>query len=84
MTPETWADVFNWILLATGAALAAGTGAALLRYRRTGVFPGQQTDDEGRPTTAPSVRTAVVKTVIGVVLAVWGLAGLIVGTAPLG
>lgn len=76
MTPQTWADVAGWMLLAVGTAIALGTGAALLRYRRTGTFPGQPTDDHGEPVAPPAVRTAWVKVGIGVVLAVWGLASL--------
>jgi hypothetical protein len=57
----------------------SGTGLALLRYRRDGVFPGQPVDDDGRPTAAPSLRSAYVKLGIGLVLAVWGLAGLRAG-----
>lgn len=80
MTPQTWADTASWGLLAIGAALVLGTGAALLRYRRTGLFPGQPTDAEGNPTTQPSVRTAVGKVVLGLALAVWGVAGLTAGS----
>ncbi len=76
MTPQTWADVASWGLLAVGAALALGTGAALLHYRRKGVFPGQPLDDDGKPLTQPSVRTAIAKVALGVALAVWGFAGL--------
>lgn len=76
MTPQTWADVAYWTLLAVGAALFLGTGAALLRYRRDGVFPGQPTDDDGRPAAAVSVRAAVVKAAVGAVLTVWGAVGL--------
>lgn len=56
-------------LAASGAALFLGTGAALLTYRRTGAFPGQPADDPA----APSVRTAVVKVVLGAALIALGL-----------
>lgn len=54
---------------ATGAALFLGTGAALLTYRRTGAFPGQPADDQ----PPPSIRTALVKVVLGAALIVLGL-----------
>jgi hypothetical protein len=79
MAPETWADVANYLLLAVGAAMAVGTGTALLRYRRDGVFPGQQVDDDGRPVHEPSVRSAYVKVGLGTILALYGLAGLTAG-----
>jgi hypothetical protein len=68
------ADLGGWILIAVGAALGGGTGAALLRYRQTGAFPGQPA---ARPDGSPvpvSVRAAVVKCVVGVALLVWGVA----------
>ncbi|MEE8600343.1 hypothetical protein [Euzebya tangerina] len=80
MTPETWADVGNWLLLAVGAAMFFGTGFAVLSFRRNGVFPGQELDDDGLPTHEPALRTAYVKIVLGLVLGVWGLAGLTAGT----
>ena len=80
MTPETFADVANWLLLCLGAAMAGGTGMALWQFRRDGVFPGQPVDEDGTPTEEPAVRTAYVKIVIGVILALYGLAGLTVGT----
>jgi hypothetical protein len=63
----------NLMLLAVGGAVALGTGAALIRYRRTGAFPSQPLD---RPPERSAVRGAVAKLVVGVVLALWGLAGL--------
>ncbi|WP_370324911.1 hypothetical protein [Euzebya sp.] len=80
MTPETWADVANWVLLAVGAAMAFGTGLALLAYRRDGVFPGQPVDEDGTPEKAPAIRSAYVKVVLGLALGVWGLAGLTTGS----
>ena len=76
MTPQDWADVAAWMLTAVGAAILLGTGAALLRYRRTGTFPGQPTDEHGVPLAPPAVKTAWTKVAIGVVLLVWGLATL--------
>lgn len=80
MTPETWADVGNWLVLALGAAMAGGTGVALLSYRRTGLFPGQPIDDEGNPVGEVSVGSAVTRVVVGAVLVLWGLAGLVAGS----
>lgn len=65
-----WSIIFGELVAGVGAALAVGTGAALLRYRRTGRFPGQ---GEGQ---RPSVVTAWVKFATGVVLVAWGLATL--------
>lgn len=80
MTPETWADVANWLLLAVGVAMASGTGLALIRYRRDGVFPGQPVDEDGTPVREPAIRSAWVKVGLGVILGVWGLAGLTTGS----
>lgn len=80
MAPETFADVANWILVCLGAAMAGGTGMALLSYRRNGVFPGQPVDDDGAPQREPALRTVYVKIVIGVIVALWGVAGLTAGT----
>lgn len=58
---------------AVGAALAVGTLAALVRYRRTGTMPGS---DE--PVELPRRRLIGMwaRIVIGVVLAVYGIATL--------
>lgn len=80
MTPETWADVANYLMLALGAAMAIGTGLALLSYRRNGVFPGQPVDEEGVPVGTPSIRSAYIKIGLGLVVGLWGLAGLQAGT----
>ncbi|AXV09590.1 hypothetical protein DVS28_a4933 [Euzebya pacifica] len=79
MTPETWMDLVNWMLLALGAAMAGGTGVALFRFRRTGLFPGQPIDDDGNPIGTPSITSAWVKVAIGGILVLWGLAGLASG-----
>lgn len=76
MTPQTWADVINWVLLALGGAMAIGTGVALVRYHRTGLFPGQPIDDAGEPLEQPSVTSAWVKVVIGSIVALYAVAGL--------
>lgn len=79
MTPQTWADIANYMLLAVGAAMFFGTGMALLAYRRDGVFPGQAADEDGVP-REPAVRSAWTKIVVGLVLGLWGLAGLTAGS----
>lgn len=57
---------------AVGAALAAGTGAALLRYHRTGDFPGVE---EG-----PVARTRLValwlRVVVGAAIAAYAVVDL--------
>ena len=63
----------NMLLLAFGGAVALGTGAALTHYRRHGRFPSQPPE---REVTPGALRTAKAKLVIGVILALWGLAGL--------
>ena len=80
MSPETWTDVANWLMLALGAAMFFGTGFAMLTYRRTGLFPGQPVDDDGLPAQEPSITGAWVKVSLGLVIGVWGLAGLTTGT----
>lgn len=80
MTPETFGDVASWLLLCLGAAMAGGTGVALLSYRRHGVFPGQPVDDDGNPEGEPALRTAYVKIAIGVIIGLWGLVGLLTGS----
>lgn len=66
----SWSIVAGEFLVGVGAALALGTGAALVRYRRTGSFPGQE---EGQ---SASVTSAWVKFGLGLGLLVWGLATL--------
>lgn len=46
MVPTSYTEVALFLLLALGAALFLGTGAALLRYRRTGHFPGEAGNEE--------------------------------------
>lgn len=66
------AVLVSWLLIAVGGALLLGTAAALMRYRRTGLFPGQPaTDDTGAP-LRPSVRTAFAKCALGALLLAWG------------
>jgi hypothetical protein len=61
-------DLLPWIVLAIGAALAIGTGAALARPRE---------DPDGNDLPRPPLGRSVVMIVIGAVAAVWGLASLL-------
>ena len=63
----------NMMLLALGAAVSLGTGAALLHYRRHGRFPSQPPE---RELSRSSLRAAKAKLAVGLILALWGLAGL--------
>jgi hypothetical protein len=65
--------LINLLLLALGAAVSLGTGGALLHYRRTGRFPSQPPE---RGVTPSALRFARAKLAVGLVLALWGLAGL--------
>jgi hypothetical protein len=63
---------------AVGAALAVGTLGALVRYHRTGAFPGAQRDAEGRsgPEPTPTRGRLVVlwlRVVAGVAVALWAI-----------
>ncbi|MDG1368556.1 MAG: hypothetical protein P8I99_01605 [Acidimicrobiales bacterium] len=62
-------DLLAWLVLAVGAAMAAGNGLALFR-------PPEQRSNDDDLAQAP-VGRAVVYIVIGVVAAIWGLATLI-------
>lgn len=64
-----WTLIVAELVLGIGAALAIGTGAALVRYWRTGRFPAQED-------AAPSLLTAWAKVGLGLVLVVWGVATL--------
>jgi hypothetical protein len=75
----SWAFLLVGSFAAAGAALALGTLAAILRYHRTGLFPGEET-----PVEVPRGRLIAmwVRVAIGVVLTgigIWALnrAGLI-------
>ena len=63
----------NMMLLALGAAVGLGTGAALLHFKRHGRFPSQPPE---REVTRTALLTAKVKLAVGILLALWGLAGL--------
>jgi hypothetical protein len=60
---------------AVGAALALGTGAALVRYHRTGRFPGQP-QDSGEPVRRGQLVGMWARVVVGTVVAVAGVLSL--------
>jgi hypothetical protein len=66
--------IFYWTVVALGAALFLGTGAALVRYRRTGAFPGGATGHQ--PSRRETTRV-VLRCVVGLVLTAGGAAGLL-------
>lgn len=74
MSDTSWAFLLVGSFAALGAAMALGTLAALLRYRRTGTFPGA----EG-PVELPRARVVGlwVRIVVGTVLAVAGTLAVI-------
>lgn len=74
---EGYRDILFLTVLAIGGAVAAGTGAALWRYRRTGAFPGQP-PEESAERRASGLRGARIKLVLGMVLFGWGLVSLLV------
>jgi len=59
---------------AMGAAMAIGTLAALVRYRRTGLFPGQ--DEPSGPPSRGRVVGLWVRVAIGTVLGIAGFMSL--------
>jgi hypothetical protein len=69
----SWAFLLVGSFAAVGAAMALGTLAALLRYRRTGVFPGS---DEPAELPARKLVALWVRVAVGTVLAIIGLVAL--------
>lgn len=65
--------IFGEFVVGIGAALAAGTGLALVRYYRRGAFPGQQQSDE---TPLRALTWAWAKVALGLIMVVWGVATL--------
>lgn len=69
---DSWVFLLVGSFAALGAAMAIGTAAALVRYRRTGEFPGA-------PDGAPPPRRVgwlYVRIVVGVLVAAYGVATL--------
>ena len=63
-------DLLPWLTLALGAALAVGTGLALVR-------PPEQADDGDLD--RPPLARSLVMIAIGAAAALWGLASLVAG-----
>lgn len=70
MGETSWAFLLVGSFAAVGAAMALGTLAALLRYHRTGAFPGAASSAE---VTSGKLVGLWLRVVVGVVLAVVGL-----------
>lgn len=70
-----WTFIWVGTFAAVGAALAVGTGAALIRYYRRGGFP----DEDG--VTAEPTRGHLIglwlRVVVGLAVAGWGLVTLV-------
>jgi hypothetical protein len=69
----SWAFLLVGSFAAVGAAMAAGTIAALVRYRRTGTFPGS---DEPAELTQGKLVGLWVRIVVGVVLTIVGIVAI--------
>jgi hypothetical protein len=69
----SWAFLLVGSFAAVGAAMALGTLAALLRYRRTGVFPGS---DEPAELPTRKLVALWIRVAVGTVLAIIGLVAL--------
>lgn len=70
----SWAFLLVGSFAAVGAAMAVGTAAALVRYHRTGEFPGVEGDGDA----VPSRRIAALwaRVVVGVVLTIIGIVAI--------
>lgn len=75
MGETSWTFLLVGSFAALGAALAIGTLAALIRYHRTGVFPGAEGAREEEISTSRLVALWV-RVGIGVVVFAAGLWGL--------
>jgi hypothetical protein len=69
----SWAFLLVGSFAAVGAAMAVGTLAALLRYRRTGIFPGY---DEPAAVSRGRLVALWVRVGVGVVLTILGIVAL--------
>lgn len=65
----SWQFLLIGSFAALGAALAVGTAAALLRYHRTGSFPGGEADE---PVTGSQLAGLWLRVVVGLAIAVGG------------
>jgi hypothetical protein len=66
----SWAFLLIGTFAAFGAAMALGTFAAILRYHRTGVFPGA---DESATVSTGKYVALWVRVGVGVVLTIAGI-----------
>jgi hypothetical protein len=69
----SWAFLIVGTFAAVGAAMALGTLAALVRYRRTGTFPGS---DEVSELTTRKLVLLWIRVAVGVVLAAIGIVAI--------
>ncbi len=69
----SWAFLLVGSFAAVGAAMAIGTLAALLRYHRTGVFPGSE---DGSPVPPSRITALWLRVGLGVVLTVIGVVAI--------
>ena len=74
MSELSWGFLLVGSFAAVGAAMAVGTLAALLRYRRTGEFPGATPD---APVTRGRLTALWIRVGVGAVLAGIGIVALL-------
>lgn len=74
--PTGYLLVFYWTIVALGGALFLGTGAALVRYVRTGSFPGQPADP-ALDRSQKTLRRAVMRCGVGFTVAAAGVTGVV-------
>ncbi|HEX9767240.1 MAG TPA: hypothetical protein VGA36_10790 [Nitriliruptorales bacterium] len=72
----SWQFLLIGGLAAVGAALAVGTLAAMVAYRRTGSFPGRPEGEEPTEVSAGQLVGLWLRVVIGMALAIWGVVSL--------
>lgn len=75
MGETSWTFLLVGSFAAVGAALAVGTLLAILRYHRTGVFPGH--DEAGAEVSTAQLAALWVRVGLGVVLAAIGVWALV-------
>lgn len=75
MGETSWTFLLVGSFAAVGAALAVGTLLAILRYHRTGVFPGRE--ETGGDVTTVQLVALWIRVGIGVVLAAIGVWALV-------
>ena len=73
MGETSWAFLLVGTFAAVGAAMALGTLAALLRYHRTGIFPGAE---EGTQVPPSKITALWLRVAVGVVLTVVGVVAI--------